>query len=486
MVHPYVLLNAKRSRFGYLVDASYDGIENVAVLTFLDPDTQTLFKWYDNTGHKSYLLTDAPFSEAIFAVAKSPEFLNVEEVTKYDAVLDEDVLLRKVYADNPLAIGGDSRRQRSFRNIFQEDGHRVWEAWIRYFSRYCYDNQFEVGMPYLVTDETVRPFIDVETETRIEKMLERLQTEHGVSYTDELHHWVKIFEHKLPTVKVVSLDIEVLPEDVNRMPNAYAAAQPVIAISFRSSTGKKTVFLLKRPNIPAGEEHIDAEEIKFFDDEKTLILETFQIINKHPFVVTFNGDVFDLMYLYNRATKLGIPKHANPIYVVRKQSKLKNSIHIDLYHFFNNNSIRVYAFKQKYTDYGLNDISKALLGKGKLDYKEGQDWVSVGDLTYMDLGRYCLQDAELTYELLTFKDNITLNLIFSLSKMANLPVAEFCRRKISDWIKSTFYYFLIKKNILIPSQEQLNSKGVAQTTLTSTSRFLTSRVFIPRRSRNGT
>lgn len=462
MVHPFILKNIKLPRLGYLVDSDYDGDEGVAVLRFLDPNSQTIFDWYDNTGHLSFLLTDASLLETVEELGRDKDYVKTEDVVKYDAVLDEDVTLRKVFATNPLAIGGDYRRGRSFRNILQEN-HQIWEAWVRYHSRYCYDNGFEVGMPYLVTEEAVRPYVNTETEERIENVIQTLHEEHGVALTDELRHWVRIFEYSLPAVKLTSVDIEVLPEDPNRMPNANIADQPIIAVSFKASTGKRIVLLLRRQGLSEDGVDIEADQVTFFEQEKELVARTFRIMEMFPFVATFNGDDFDFRYLYNRATQLGIPRFSNPIYIVRNECKLKHGIHIDLYQFFKHPSIQVYAFQGKYRSFGLDEISKALLGKGKIDYKGDEDWVSVGDLSYTDLGRYCLNDSELTYELLTFKNNVTLNLILTLAKMANLPVPGVVRQKISSWIRSMFYYILIKKNILIPSQEQLRSKGEAQT-----------------------
>ena len=42
-----------------------------------------------------------------------------------------------------------------------------------------------------------------------------------------------------------------------------------------------------------------------------------------PFVVTYNGDEFDLPYLYNRAERLGIPNSENPFYMMRDSATLK-------------------------------------------------------------------------------------------------------------------------------------------------------------------
>ena len=125
-------------------------------------------------------------------------------------------------------------------------------------------------------------------------------------------------------------------------------------------------------------------------------------MKEYPFIITFNGDDFDLMYFYNRGIRLNIPKVLNPVYVTKRECKLKHGIHIDLYRFFKNRSIQNYAFKGAYKEFGLDAISKAILGRGKIVNE-----VSIGELDYSKLAKYCLNDSDLTYELTAFKDNIT-------------------------------------------------------------------------------
>ena len=47
--------------------------------------------------------------------------------------------------------------------------------------------------------------------------------------------------------------------------------------------------------------------------------------------------------------------------------RLRNAIHLDLFRTFQNRSIQIYAFGNKYSEYTLNAISQALLGEGELD-----------------------------------------------------------------------------------------------------------------------
>ena len=107
---------------------------------------------------------------------------------------------------------------------------------------------------------------------------------------------------------------------------------------------------------------------KNWSKEKEMIADAFKIIEEFPFVVTYNGDEFDLPYLYNRAERLGIANENNPLYMMRDSATLKHGVHIDLYRTLSNRSFQIYAFSQSYTDFSLNSVSKALLGKEKIDY----------------------------------------------------------------------------------------------------------------------
>ena len=443
-------------RLGYLIDGGYDGYHKSAILTFLDPKTQELFKWNDNTGHLSYLNTEATIEEVKELIGEDPDFVDVVEVIKYDAIEDKPRKIRKVIATNPLAIGGGGdRAERSFRNILQQK-YKVWEAWIRYHSCYVYDKQLEFCMPYLVSEDTIRPYVQKKTQTRIDEVLDII-TSHITSST-MLKHWIRLFETEFLTLKRCALDIETEP-DKNRVPNVDLAIQPIICISFVTSDNRKIVFLLRREGLV---EEIDLNaEIIFFNDERNLILSIFKIIKQYPAIVTFNGDVFDLQYIYNRALNLNIPKNSIPLYKKGRKPELniKDGLHIDLYQFLKNKSIQNYAFKGKYKHYGLNDISNALLGKGKIHFE-----IPMMEMTYEELAKYCLNDSELTYELTSFNKNIMMNLIFTLSRMANLPIQEIVRYKISTWTRSTFFYYHRVNDILIPTKEELAKKGSIQTT----------------------
>lgn len=440
-------------RLGYLVDGRYNGKSEGVVLTFYDPKTNELFNWYDVTGHLSYLLTDAPID--VIKTLFEGRYANIEEVLKYDSINDKAIKVRKVYAKDPQTIGGNTSS--SFRSILMEEGYSVWEAWIRYHNCYCYDNLLEYGMPYLVFRSRISPYFTAFISQRIQKVESVIKQ--SVPLNESLKHFIRLFETDFPKIKACAVDIEVRPSD-SHVPDAKAAEQPIICVSIVGTDGKKTILVLNRQEIERQDFSISGATIIYFDSELQLISETFKYMMQYPFIITFNGDAFDFTYLHNRAEKLGISKYSNPIYVHENsnETSIRNSIHIDIYLFLKNPSIQNYAFKGDYKHFKLNDIAKALLKKSKIENDK-----PIPQLSYEELTRYCLNDAELTLELTTFNNSIVMNLIFTICRMANLTVSQVCRSQISTWTQSTFYYFHRMRNIIIPTSDELMAKGSAQT-----------------------
>jgi DNA polymerase I len=428
------------------------------MLYFLDTETNKYFRWLDKSNHGSYLLTDASPNDVTKIFHRDRDFIGVDEVEKYDAMADKTVTLSKVLASNPLAIGGQSSRERAenFRDILDRNGHSTWEDRIVYVNNFCYDMGYEIGMTYKVTEKEISPVVTDDIIARRKTVMDIVTS--GTEHTDALEHWIRISEEPVPVYKYAAVDIEVLPETPTTMPNAMNPTQPVIAISFRGSDDKTVVFILRRPGTSMGEGPINGEPY-FFDDEADLMRAAFRTMDGYPFIITFNGDNFDLMYLHNRAFRLGITRLELPIYLKKKVLKLKRGVHIDLYPFIKNPSIQNYAFKEKYKTFTLEDVSQGLLGRGKIKFDK-----YIESLNYIELANYCINDSDLTYELVTFGHNVMFNLIMSLVRMANLSIYQVTRNKISDWVRSTMYYMMRKRGWLIPNEKDLMSRGVIEST----------------------
>ncbi len=198
-------------------------------------------------------------------------------------------------------------------------------------------------------------------------------------------------------------------------------------------------------------------KVIFYDEdkEKDMILDAFKIMSSYPFVLTYNGDDFDMPYLYNRAERLGIKKEENPLYMMRDSATLKEGVHIDLYRTLSNRSFQIYAFSHKYTDFSLNSVSKALLNETKIDYG-----IELSDLNHYQTANYCFNDARLTYKLTSFNSDLLMNLLVVISRIARMPIDDIARMGVSQWIRSLLYFEHRRRKALIPKRTELERKSV--------------------------
>ena len=159
-------------------------------------------------------------------------------------------------------------------------------------------------------------------------------------------------------------------------------------------------------------------------------------------------------YLYNRASRLGIDRQKNPLYMMRDSATLTHGVHLDLYRTMSNRAFQIYAFGQKYTDFSLNSVSKGLLDESKLDYG-----VEIDDLTLYQRANYCYNDARLTYKLTSFNNDLLMNLLIVISRIARMPIDDISRMGVSQWIRSLLYYEHRNNGILIPRRQELDNKS---------------------------
>jgi DNA polymerase I len=449
----------------YFVSATYDGKKRVACIKLYEPKSERIHFWYDNTGHKPYLLTNlAPIElEKIGRVMSHPGFDRFELVEKYDPFQDRNVTLTKVVTKDPLAIGG--RPRGCLRDIIPEDypkiggktEAKVWEATIRYYQCYIYDRQLAPGMFYKIENGDL---IQVEHESS-EQMVNRICSLFPGEPEEALRNietWARLLEYPAPNFRKMALDIEVFTPTIEiegkltfRVPDPRESAYQVICVSLLGSDGKKRVLLLKRAGVREGIERLSPDvSVEYFDSEEKLILEVFRALRDYPFVITFNGDDFDLRYLAHRAENLGVKRSQIPIEVGRRVCLLKSGIHIDLYKFFFNKSIQIYAFSKKYSDVTLDAVGKALIGLAKLELTK-----PLNELSYGELAQYCMRDAEITLELTTFDGNLVMKLILAIARISRMPMEDVSRQGVSRWIRNFLQFEHRRRSVLIPNTEDI-------------------------------
>ena len=428
---------------GLLASAFYDGDLRVAVLKFYDPKQGRFWLWRDNTGHRPYCYTRLPRSE-LEVVSRRKDVVAIEDEEKRDLLSDAKVTLRKIVTTDPLAIGGGTDSIR--------DQVKAWEADIKYYENYAYDRGFQMGTYYRVSHGGVTPSPHKVPE-RVALSLDELLKRNKPEFAPYLKEWAELLGEPLCEFSRIALDIEVANE-AGRLPDPEDPRQPVIAVSFYNekervayllATGKPVDGLARKPY---------ASQV--FDTEAALLRAVMSKIMDYPVLVTFNGDNFDLRYLQHRAERLGIKEEENPIQLERVAASLKHGAHIDLYQFFRNRSIQVYAFANRYTEHTLDSISEAIIGKNKVEF-EGE----IGDLPLDRLADYCLTDSQLTYELTSNGDSLVMKLLLMISRIGRMPINDVSRLGVSNWIRSMLFYEHRKMGALIPRQDELAEKGGA-------------------------
>jgi DNA polymerase I len=453
-----------------LISAIYSGENQKVQLKFYDPNLHVIYFWQDKTDHKPYCYTKMEYqkrAEEIVAIEKKFE---LKIVPKIDLMSDKEIQTIKIIAPDPLSIGGKGGIREKL---------NVWEANIKYHENYLYDTRLIPGSyykregdkiiedPYKMSDivyNALKNFL-------WDKILESKEARND-KYREYVREWADLLNQPIPEMKRIALDIEVDSEE-GRMPVPKEHDRKITAVGIVSNDGLRKVLLLEQ-DINPNDGTALIPEAEMCKTEKELLEKTFDTIWSYSVLVTFNGDDFDLPYLYERSQDPAIdpinhtiiPKDEIPLLVKRdsfvkkgiqaEPVQLKHGVHIDLFRTFQNRSIQIYAFSHKYSEYRLNAISEALLNDSKIEF-DG----NISDLPIQKLAQYCLKDTELTFRLTRFNDNLLLKLLFAIARISRLSIEDLSRAGVNQWIRGMLFYEHRKINALIPHSEELRYKGQA-------------------------
>jgi DNA polymerase I len=446
----YIFLAPENLSPSYLIDVKYDGKAELAYLKLFNPEDGKVYRWYDNTNHLPYLITTMKKTDIEKLLQNEKEFVGCEITKKLNLLSSKDLTLTKVLATNPLAIGG---RDDSYRERISPS----FEANIRYHLNYIYDEQLIPGLYYEIENgnlKRVEPIISEEVRQSIISLFQGQKPE----ILKLVEQYMPLFFAPILDIKRCSVDIE-LHSEKDKIPSPHAAEEEVISIGISDNQGETTVYVLNKEKKPLDKTKTQRKFIEF-DNEKELLEAVFRKISEYPIVITFNGDNFDFLYLDNRAKKLEIDRKLIPFVRTRTQDVyLASGAHIDLYRFFRQPAMRIYAFGGAYDRVTLDELGKTLLGKEKLKLEK-----FIWDLDLEELIEYNARDSEITLELTTFNNNQAIELIFMLSRITKMPIDDFTRSSVSIWIQNWMYNEHRLRNYLIPRREDiLRLKGDTST-----------------------
>ncbi len=217
------------------------------------------------------------------------------------------------------------------------------------------------------------------------------------------------------------------------------------------------------------------------EDEKQLLRKWCELIhNSDPDILyTYNGDAFDCMYLYERASLLGIEKQ-----VLRKLSRSTECTSILKKEFFSssaygdNEYFRLYIpgrlnydllihYKRgmkKYASYKLDNIANEILGVGKnpVSAKQIFSYYKDGNPDLIrEIGAYCIVDTELLQQLVD-KQLILLTII-QLANVTYVPIGFLTTRGQTIKVFSQVLRKARQMDFLVPHtnfNEDTNAIGI--------------------------
>jgi DNA polymerase, archaea type len=473
---PYPPIAPENLPPSYFVSASYDGRQRKAIVKLYEPQSGQMYFWYDNTGHLPYCLTSIAREQMeMFERVRTHEgFDSFQSEQRFDPLNDRTIEVTKIICKDPLAIGG--RQVGTIRDIIPEDFSKVfggriqdsdakiWESKIKYYQSYIFDRKLMPGMIYEIKDNNlVAVTVDSATENlnKIKTLFNDCKTDAEREYAEYSMMWAKLLEYPAPKFRRAAIDIEVYSPLSNRIPDAREGACPVIACSVYSNDGEKRVLILKREGMEEGDPKLTAGmEVEYCESEEELLKKVFEVLWDYPFILTFNGDDFDLRYLVHRAYNLGFYKKDIPIDIGKRVCSLRYGLHIDLYKFFFNRSVQIYAYSGRYKDVSLDDVGAALIGTQKIHLDK-----AFGDLNYSELAAYCMRDSEITYKLTSAEDDSAMKLMLVLTRISSMPMEDVSRQGVSRWIRNFMQREHRKLGYLIPNAEDiLTKKGQTSTT----------------------
>ena len=382
------------------------------------PSACIVLKCLDDYG-RLVIIRDATFRPFFYASSAPPDIRKLVEDHRGAVVAEErthpmtreKVRVFKVVVPRPGLV-------EKLRGKFAARGARVWEAKVPFVFNYFFTRRIVPCAPHRHERGRLVPAFDLAEEAP------------GLPpalLSTQLHkELMLLFALPKPVVPVAALDVELVEGRLTHVGLRMASETLIITTEPVSGPG-----VLRVP------------------DEKALLEAAFKKLDELPFVFTWNGDEFDFRILEEKARAYGLDC---PIAAVVRggsveKRTLRKGVHVDLMKFYRNPAIKNYAFGGAYKHERLDEVARALLGKGKL----AQELPGTPE----ERLEYLKRDLELTYGLA----ELALPLIISLARVVGIPVEELTRER---GVGIMAYWALVRihkqRGILVPSPGDMAEK----------------------------
>jgi len=276
----------------------------------------------------------------------------------------------------------------------------------------------------------------------------------------------EVKREKNARLKYLSFDIEVLSER-GSLPDA--GKDPIILISmyFYPAFHGKSSLVLAAKNIKRTEDALG------FSSEKEMLKEFLRIVEMFDpdIIIGYNINNFDLPYIETRLRKNKLPRNlgrcSQKSMMLKKIANrfkitIPGRIVADVYELVKEATIKFGLFKGL-KRYGLGDVSRALLGEGKVDVAHSEiseRWLDNG-IGFQKLISYSRKDAQLPLKIL-LKERM-LDKFFEISKVSGVLLQDAVSGGESIRIENLLLREFNKRDYVLPCKptpEEINRRSI--------------------------
>ena len=245
-------------------------------------------------------------------------------------------------------------------------------------------------------------------------------------------------------LRILYVDIEV--EYTTHFPDPETAKNPITTIAIHDSLTKETVVLGTKPST--------AKDYVEFEDEKEMLIGFLDIWegNLYPdIVVTWNGEKFDIPYIYGRLSKYKLATRLSPIHSIKKIKKIdeyyKEYTKIDIQGV---QLLDLMMFYKKFItaprkSYSLDAIGEHDVGINKVDYS---DYRNLGNLYEQNYDLYVEYNRHDVNLMIAINNKIKLiELVVTLAYLAKINYTDTIS-PVKTW-DAMAYNYLLREGIIV-------------------------------------
>lgn len=258
--------------------------------------------------------------------------------------------------------------------------------------------------------------------------------------------------------KHMSVDIEIVPSEA-RIPEPDEDPIIIISLCFFPAFNGKTSMVLAAKKI----RQANTNTLGFFN-EKEMLNEFLKIVDRYDpdVILGYNINNFDLPYIETRLRKNGLPRtigrcNQKPIFSRKITNRFRNNISgrvvADVYDLVKEAALKFGLFKGL-KRYGLGDVSKLVLGDGKIDVAHTEiktHWEDNGS-RLKKLLDYSRKDAQLPMNIL-FKERM-LDKFLEIARVSGILLQDAINGGESTRIENILLREFNKRNYVIPCKPE--------------------------------